>query len=154
MKWIRSPWLWGGLFVAFGLLQLVPVDRTNPPVLGSPAWDSAQTETLARRACFDCHSNETTWPWYAKVAPLSFWIAHHVEEGREHVNYSEPPFGRHVGESAEELAEGEMPLWPYDWIHREVRHLSAEEKAALVSGFKATFPEEASEHGEHDHDDD
>ena len=122
------------MFVVVVALQFLPVDRTNPPVLGSPQWDAPRTEELARRACFDCHSNETTWPWYSRVAPLSFWIAHHVEEGREHVNFSVPPFGRDADESAEELEKGEMPLWPYDLIHREVRHLSDEEKSRADRG--------------------
>jgi len=68
------------LGVLVGLLvviQFVPYGRahTNPPVAQEPIWDSPQTRELARRACFDCHSNETMWPWYSNIAPIS-WIAH------------------------------------------------------------------------------
>ncbi len=75
----------------FGLLQLVPYGRnhTNPPVAAEPAWASAQTRALAVRACFDCHSNETTWPWYSNVAPVSWLIQRDVDEGRRRLNFSE-----------------------------------------------------------------
>lgn len=63
--------------------------QTNPPVQNEPAWDSDQTRALAQRACFDCHSNETKWPLYSRVAPLSYWINLHVLEGREELNFSE-----------------------------------------------------------------
>ncbi|MBI5081140.1 MAG: heme-binding domain-containing protein [Chloroflexi bacterium] len=57
-------------------MQLVPVWllKTNPPVTAEPKWDSEQTRALAKRACFDCHSNETVWPWYSNVAPVSWLI--------------------------------------------------------------------------------
>ena len=61
----------GMLVVAFIAIQLIPASRTNPPVTTSLKWDSPQTEALARRACMDCHSNETVWPWYSYVAPAS-----------------------------------------------------------------------------------
>ena len=54
------------------LIQLIPVNHTNPPVVTQVAWDSPQTEALFTRACGDCHSNKTTWPWYSYVAPVSF----------------------------------------------------------------------------------
>jgi hypothetical protein len=59
----------------FIILQLVPVARTNPAVVREPQWDSPQTRELAQRACYDCHSNETVWPWYAYIAPVSWQIA-------------------------------------------------------------------------------
>ena len=68
------------------LIQLVPVQRTNPPVVREPNWDSVQTRDLMARACLDCHSNETNWPWYAYVAPVSWLVAHDVQEGRATVN--------------------------------------------------------------------
>src|SRR5687767_12746271 len=65
----------------FGVLQLVPYGQahTNPPIIAEPLWDSPRTRELARRACFDCHSNETRWPWYANVAPFSWVMQNHVE---------------------------------------------------------------------------
>src|SRR5437764_214194 len=84
----------GGLvvlaLVLFGLMQLVPtgISYTNPPVVSEPNWDSPQTRALAQRACFDCHSNETTWPWYSHVAPVSWLLARDVIEGRSRLNFS------------------------------------------------------------------
>ncbi|NVB82954.1 MAG: cytochrome C, partial [Kofleriaceae bacterium] len=68
----------------FGVMQLVPYGRarSNPPVASEPAWDSPRTRELAVRACFDCHSNETKWPWYARVAPMSWVLERDVEIGR------------------------------------------------------------------------
>ena len=74
----RIPVLWRIVVIAlilFGAIQLVPYghNRSNPPVTGEPAWDSPQTRAYAKQACFDCHSNETIWPWYSYVAPAS-WL--------------------------------------------------------------------------------
>src|ERR1700674_2739250 len=76
--------------VLFGLIQLVPigVSVTNPPVVSEPNWDSPQTRALAQRACFDCHSNETIWPWYSRVAPVSWLLASDVIQGRSRLNFS------------------------------------------------------------------
>jgi glutaredoxin len=71
------------------LIQFIPVAHTNPPVTREIQWDSLQTRALAQRACFDCHSNETVWPWYAYVAPVSWRIANHVYDGRRRLNFSE-----------------------------------------------------------------
>src|SRR5215831_3235209 len=79
------------LIPALVLIQLIPFGRehTNPPVTQEPAWDSPGTRELAKRACFDCHSNETVWPWYSRVAPVSWLTQRDVNGGRRHVNFSE-----------------------------------------------------------------
>ena len=79
------------LIGGFVLIQLLPIgkDYTNPPVVQEPAWDSPQTRELAMAACGDCHSNETTWPAYSKIAPISWLVARDVEEGRSKLNFSE-----------------------------------------------------------------
>lgn len=138
------------------LIQLVPFGRqhTNPPVAREPAWDSPQTRALAKRACFDCHSNETVWPWYASVAPVSWLTQRDVNGGRRHLNFSEwnkPQ--RHAGHVAEEIRGGDMPPWFYLPMHPEAK-LTAEEKAALIAGFGRMpgfedEPEGPSEHDEH-----
>ena len=68
------------VIVGFLIIQVVPYGRnhTNPPVEQEPAWDSPQTRSLAERACFVCHSNETTLPWYRNVAPVSWLVLHDV----------------------------------------------------------------------------
>jgi len=74
-----------GIIIGIGLIgfiaiQFIPLDTTNPPVVREPNWDSPQTRDLAKRACFDCHSNETVWPTYAKIAPISWIVSNHVSE--------------------------------------------------------------------------
>ena len=122
------------------LIQLVPYgrDHTNPPVMAEPAWDSPATRQLAVRACYDCHSNETAWPWYTNVAPISWLVQRDVDEGREELNYSEWGIGQEGDESAETVQDGSMPPWFYLPLHPAAR-LSAAEKQALVQGLIATF---------------
>lgn len=129
--------------VALGLLiQLVPYGKnhTNPPVVAEPAWDSPQTRALAQRACFDCHSNETVWPWYSNIAPVSWLVQRDVTEGREKLNFSE--WGqrrmRDADEAGEVVREGEMPLPIYLLQHPEAR-LTAVEKEAFASGLENTL---------------
>ena len=130
------------LVVGFGLIQLVPYGRnhTNPPVVQEPNWDSAQTRALAQHACYDCHSNEVTWPWYSNVAPVSWLVQHDVDEGRQHLNFSD--WGRSgrseaAREMSEVVLEGEMPPLQYLLAHPEAR-LTAAEKEALAQGLAAT----------------
>jgi hypothetical protein len=75
--------------VLFGALQLIPVSRTNSPVVTPMKWNSVETKALADRACMDCHSSQTVWPWYSYVAPVSLFVAHHVEDGRHELNFDE-----------------------------------------------------------------
>lgn len=136
----------GGLLFAglamFALIQLIPYGRnyTNPAVIAEPAWDNPQTREIAQRACFDCHSNETVWPWYSRVAPVSWLVARDVNEGREKLNFSEwPPREQdEVDELIEVVQEGEMPMPVYLPLHPEA-NLSVEEKQALIEGFRRTF---------------
>jgi mono/diheme cytochrome c family protein len=127
-----------GVIVAF---QLVPYGRnhTNPASSKEPAWDSPRTRELAVRACFDCHSNETRWPWYAKVAPMSWLVQNHVDEGREHLNFTEwDKPQKHAHEAAHEVEEGEMPMWSYLLLHGDA-DLPDEDKQALIRGLEATL---------------
>jgi hypothetical protein len=122
-------------------IQAVPYGRshTNPPVRGEPAWDSSRTRALAARACFDCHSNETEWPWYANVAPISWLLQWDVAEGRRAVNYSEWDRPQKEGtESAKTVQKGEMPPWYYTLIQAKARLTSAE-REALIGGLTATL---------------
>lgn len=128
-------------FVVAMLIQVVPYghDRTNPPVVQEPAWDAAATRALARRACFDCHSNETEWPAYSRVAPVSWLIQRDVTEGRSKLNFSE--WNRpqeEAGEAAEAVLEGEMPMRAYTLIHAHAR-LSGDERQALARGLANTL---------------
>lgn len=132
------------LVVAFVVIQLVPYGRShaNPPVTGEPAWDAPVTKALFARACADCHSNATAWPWYSHVAPVSWLVQSDVDEGRATFNVSEwgRPGKNEGDEAAKELLEGEMPLRSYVLAHPAAR-LSESERAAFVAGLRATFGE-------------
>lgn len=139
-----------GLVILFILIQFIPVNRTNPLVEGRPDWQDQRTKELVDRACMDCHSHETQWPWYAYVAPSSWLVSRDVQEGREHFNLSVPPF-EESDEAAEMVENGEMPLDIYQWMHKEAE-FTASEKKELVEGLKATFGNSSEEsHEDHDH---
>jgi len=131
-----------GLIVAV-LIQIIPYGRsyTNPPVVHEPSWDSPATRALVKRACFNCHSNETVWPWYARVAPASWLVRYDVDEGRGKLNFSEWQNGARKAENpdkmSKEVSEGEMPPIQYRLAHPEAR-LSDAEKRQLLDGMKAT----------------
>lgn len=140
-----APRVLAGLAGAFLLIQLVPYGRAhaNPAVVAEPAWDSPETRDLFRRACADCHSNETVWPWYSNVAPVSWLVQRDVDEGRHNFNVSE--WGLAENKDADEAAElverGEMPLSVYLPLHPEAQ-LSTAEREALIAGLEATFGRE------------
>lgn len=134
-------WLGIGVVVAVLILQLAPYGRrhTNPPGRVEPRWDSPTTRGLAVRACYDCHSNETVWPWYSHVAPMSWLAQRDVDEGRRKLNFSEwdrPQKEAH--ESAKSVRKGAMPLWFYTAIQPDAR-LTAAETQALIAGLEATL---------------
>ncbi len=130
------------LVILFVLIQFIPYGKShlNPEVVAEPQWDSPKTKETFMKACGDCHSNETKWPWYSSIAPLSWSIFHHVEEGREHFNIS--MWGKQEknngDEAVEEVEEGEMPLKSYLLAHPEAK-LTTEEKTLFIEGLKKTF---------------
>ena len=130
------------LAAGFVLIQLVPYGRnhSNPPVTKEPAWDSPVTRTLAQRACFDCHSNLTTWRWYSNVAPVSWLIQRDVMGGRSQFNFSEwdKPQDINSGDLADSIRSGSMPPWFYVLPHPNAKLTSAE-KTALIRGLAATL---------------
>jgi hypothetical protein len=115
-----------GLLALFVAIQFVPVDRSNPPVEQDLAA-APEIDAVLRRACYDCHSNETRWPWYSYIAPVSWLVARDVHAGRDELNFStwnrlstrEQVEAMH--ESWEEVEEGEMPPWFYLPPHPEAR---------------------------------
>jgi len=132
--------LWAVIgLVAVGLLiQLIPLPGrgNNPPVTSEPPWDSPATRALATRACFDCHSNETVWPWYSYVAPISWLVYNDTMQGRSRLNFSEWNTSRlqsDLGEITGIIQEGEMPPLIYLPTHPDAR-LTAAEKQQLITG--------------------
>jgi mono/diheme cytochrome c family protein len=130
-------WILAGLIVAGLLIQLIPLPGrgNNPAVVAEPPWDSAQTRALAKRACFDCHSNESVWPLYSYLAPVSWLIYSDVMQGRARLNFSEWTSAqlRRAGEVTRVIQEGEMPPAIYLPMHPSAR-LTAAEKQQLSTG--------------------
>jgi hypothetical protein len=106
-------------------------DCTNPPVDPAAALRTgsvpAPVASVLREACFDCHSNETRWPWYASVPPVSLLVAHDVDTGRSHLNFSEwrtyNPYDRAdmLDAACKRATSGDMPIWPYRLLHPKAR---------------------------------
>lgn len=126
------------LYILLGLLlaiQLVPVNRENPPV-AADLEAPLEVKAILKRSCYDCHSNETHWPWYSYVQPVAWLVAHDVEEGREHLNFSN--WGQFSAdkrsskseECVEEIEEGEMPMSIYTRMHPGAK-VSPEDLAVL-----------------------
>jgi hypothetical protein len=103
----------------------------------------AEVETVLAKACRDCHSNNTRYPWYDRAQPVAWWIAYHVKEGKHELNFSEfasynPKKQRHkLKEIVEQVKEGEMPMTSYTWMHPEAR-LTQDEKSLLTSWAETT----------------
>jgi hypothetical protein len=138
----RFKWLLGGAGFVLAGLQLTNPARTNPPV--APGRDllaaqapPAEIAALLRAACYDCHSDETKWPWYSRVAPMSWLVVGHVNEGRERLNFSNWPHddpqraAKKWNRVSEEVDSGDMPLPSYAWIHAPAR-LRVEQRQFLV----------------------
>jgi hypothetical protein len=130
-----------GFVAAILFAQLIAVPRTNPPSEGELAAPPS-IAGIIRRACYDCHSNETRWPWYGRVAPVSWIVAHHVTAGRRQLNFSEwgvylPRTRRHkLAWMARAVREEQMPPGSYRLIHPAAR-LSESDRAALVHWIEA-----------------
>jgi len=141
-----------GFIVLIAAIQFVPTQHSNPPAADPVVFADPNAEAIAKRSCYDCHSNQTTWPWYSYVAPFSWYTINHVEEGRARLNFedvaatlAQPRRGEGgeggeqttVAELAENSAEtinnGEMPPSYYTLIHKDAI-LSAADKEALIAG--------------------
>ncbi len=145
VRYLKFTVMLAGVFLV--IAQMFRVDRTNPPIVQDVAAPP-EVDGLLRRACYDCHSNETVWPWYSQVAPMSWLLARDVREGRAEFNfstwsaYAPAKKDKKLKESAEEAAEGEMPPWFYVLVHRDaalspadverLRAWTAEERSKLV----------------------
>lgn len=127
--------------------QFFPIDRTNPTA--TPAMDFLHTrqqtpETTAhliKSTCYDCHSNKSKYPWYTNIQPVGWFVKKHIDEGRQHLNFSEfntydtKTQARKLEECADELEKGGMPLSSYTLVHTDAK-LSAEQRQELVQYFR------------------
>jgi hypothetical protein len=126
MKWKpgkRTFWI---VILVLAGIQVIPVARTNPPVEEEVPAPS-EVRAVLKRACYDCHSNESKWPWYSHVAPVSWLIARDVHEGREEMNFSAwnrlspGKQKKRFRQSWDLVQKGEMPLWFYVPLHPEAK---------------------------------
>ncbi|HEY0253439.1 MAG TPA: heme-binding domain-containing protein [Kofleriaceae bacterium] len=139
-RWLKRIGIGLGCLIGlFLVMQVVPYGRThdNPRITAEPAWDSPKTRELAKRACFDCHSNETRWPWYASVAPMSWVVQRDVEAARETLNFSEwdhpQPLAEEAGSS---IVRQDMPPRKYMAAHPEA-NLTQDELEQLARSLNA-----------------
>ncbi len=126
------------------LAQAVPYgrDHVNPPLGREPKWDEPATRVLTQRACFNCHSNRTVWPWYSYVAPVSWLVARDVYNGRKKLNFSEFQNEQpNSDDASDEIRSGDMPLWFFVILHPEAK-LTKDEQSNLVHGLERTFRNE------------
>jgi hypothetical protein len=138
----KLKWIFAALVAVFALLQLTNPTRTNPPV--TPGHDLMATNApppqiaaLLHAACYDCHSDETKWPWYSHIAPVSWLVAGDVKDGREKMNLSEWPHdlperaAKRLGRISEEVGYKNMPPAKYTLMHPEAR-LTADQRQQLI----------------------
>jgi hypothetical protein len=140
-------WSAVSLVAVLVVIQLIRPDRTNPMVDGSRTLQAkiqvpADVDAILKRSCNDCHSYETRWPWYSNVAPASWLLASDVNEGREHMNFSD--WALYDTDDAEDLFEeiadevrkGGMPLSSYTFLHGEAK-LTEEDKRRIIDWAQA-----------------
>lgn len=130
-----------GAIVLFLLIQLIPFghNRTNPAIVSEPNWSSPAARALVKEHCFQCHSNETNWTWYANIAPGSWLIAYDVIEGRDKFNFSD--WNNNPGELDEMVSviqEGEMPPIQY-WIFHPNSKMDAGQKQDLINALESSI---------------
>ena len=137
------------------IMQFFGIDKENPTSDASKDFiqmtnPPQKIATILKTACYDCHSNETAYPWYTNVQPVGWWVGHHIEEGREHLNFSswgdykQKRKSHKLEEFYEEVEEGEMPLSSYTLAHADAK-LSSEDKEALITWVKG-LPDFKEEH--------
>lgn len=132
-KWVkRLGWLFVAIFVG---MQVVPINGRSPVVDPKKALHPpVEVEAILRVSCYDCHSDETRWPWYTYVAPISWWLMSHVHEGRENMNFSHwgdltaNKQADMLGDIANQIATGDMPLPAYLIVHHDARLTPAQIK--------------------------
>lgn len=149
------------LVFLFLVIQSIRIDKTTSPINPNTdfiALTSANSEVagMLKIACYDCHSNQPTYPWYTNIAPVSWWIKHHIDEGSHHLNFSiwgtykEKRKNHKLDECIEMIEEGEMPMSSYTIMHGDSK-LTDAQKLQLVEFFKAqkiitAEPEEEEHH--------
>lgn len=145
------------LLVVFVIIQFFRIDKTNPPVNEGMDFltiknTPQQTADKIKAACYDCHSNESKYPWYSNVQPVAWFLKNHIDEGRKHLNFSTfatydaKKQAHKLEECVEMIEKGEMPMESYIIAHPEAK-LSEQEKTMLIDYFKKMQNETEINHG-------
>jgi len=132
-------WLALGTLVIIQFIKPAPNQSVGPQAnyISNKHEVPANVKTILDKACMDCHSNNTRYPWYASIQPLAWWLADHVKDGKKHLNFDEYTqrslrYQYHkMEETVEMVKEEEMPLPSYTWTHTDAR-LSNEERVAIT----------------------
>lgn len=138
IKYLRALGIIG--LIAFAVIQFIPVEENNQGYQSVLAFEtetnvSPELAEVLRANCYDCHSNQTQYPWYSSVAPINFWLDEHVRDGKKHFNvsqwseYSVKRKDHKLEELIEEVEESEMPLPSYTWVHGD---LTETERQTLI----------------------
>lgn len=139
------------------LIQIIPVDRSNPQS-EAEIIATSDVKTILENSCYDCHSNQTNWPWYSYIAPVSWLVSKDVHDGRKHLNFSNwenlstEKKADKLDEIWEYVSKGEMPMPIYTFMHPSAK-LSNEQKTVLknwTSGEMSNLPPKAHNHEEHE----
>ena len=141
---LKRNYIFFGLFGLFLIIQLIPVDRENPPSSSEMELKAPiEVNTILKNSCYDCHSNQTNWPFYSYIAPISWLVAYDVKNAREHLNFSEwnnltsEKKNRNKEEIIEETSADKMPLPIYLIIHSRAE-LNDEQKLILKNWAETT----------------
>ena len=135
------------LAIILVLIQFVRIDKTNPELVIENDFieimkPKAEITSMIKASCYDCHSNQSNYPWYTNVAPVSWLVKNHINEGRRHFNFSEwnqyslEDRKEILHECAEEVVEKVMPMKPYLLVHSEA-HLTDEQRTQLSAFFES-----------------
>lgn len=127
------------LAILFVIAQFFRPDLSNPPIgqgqdLGSAVNVPEDVHSILQRSCNDCHSNNTAYPWYSQISPMSWWLKGHIDDGRRELNFSEwgtysvQKRAKKLEEICEQVEAREMPLPSYTWVHRDAPLSDAEIK--------------------------
>ena len=134
------------LIIAVGIIQLFPPEKNTSSASGKSSGNEItmrdsipnEIQSILRRSCYDCHSNNTVYPWYANVQPVGWWLNNHIQGGKRHLNFDEftsyslrKQYNR-FKDIADQIEQNEMPLTSYLLIHRYAV-LSADEKAKIIN---------------------
>ncbi len=135
------------LLIVFVIIQFFRIDQTNPPVNKDLDFLTIKktpksTAKLIRTSCYDCHSDETVYPWYTKIQPVGWFMQDHIKEGRKELNFS--TFAnlellrqaKKLNHAAHEVEEGDMPIKSYLLIHTDAK-LNPEQTREIVDYFKS-----------------